>query len=96
MDKNIQKYYEELSKEDIKKIEEITDNDFDNLINDKIINIHNKIKEYCESNIIDIYNVKSSYNIYNFIKNNTKIYEKLYNNNLNEKYKDEIENGNNY
>jgi hypothetical protein len=66
------------------KILDETLTDFYNKYHYKIVKLHLKLYDYCNENCINVYNnVNSSFELYNFILENTQIINKMYENNLN-------------
>lgn len=64
-------------------IDEISDSEFYIKYEDKINNTHLEMIKYCNENYLEIYDKNNNYDyLYDFLKNNTNLYQKIYNKNL--------------
>lgn len=88
IDNELEKFYKELSSNDIKNIKIETEEDFYYNYSNIIYKMHNDIRHYCNVDGLFIYDkVNSSYELIEFIKNVTSLLDKIFINNL----KDQME-----
>ncbi len=93
------KLEEKLKPQEIETIKEKTNDDFYFKNSNEFDDMFDEMKEYCEDNYVTIFDKSScSFELMEFIKNNTKLFENMYKKNLLEEieYKNSLENSNEY
>ncbi len=88
MTQKIEDFIENLSSEELDKLQNEAEEKFyiDNI--DNIYDIHDKIQKYCSYNLLDIYNGNQGYNdIYNFTIDQSSLIHDIFNKNIREEIK---------